>query len=57
MKHFINILGLLILVFFSIGVAYLQTSNVEQVWGMLYLPICLFILLWGIKIDNNYKND
>jgi len=57
MKHFINILGLLILVFFAVGVTYVQLLDMKYLWHLLYLPIFVLLLLWGIKITDDYRND
>lgn len=57
MKHFINILGLLILTFFAVGVTYLQSAAMKASWGLLYIPLFIFFLMWGIKLNDDYKND
>ena len=55
MKHFINILGLLILTFFAVGVTYLQSAAIKAPWGVLYIPLFIFFLMWGAKLNNDYK--
>jgi hypothetical protein len=57
MKHFINILVILILVFFAIGITYLQARQMTAAWHLLYVPIMFFMLGWGIKLNQDYKND
>jgi hypothetical protein len=54
MKHFINILVLLILTFFAIGLAYLQVNYGEN-WYVAFVPLCIFMLLWGIKLFDDYE--
>ena len=56
MKHFINLLVILILTGFAIGIAYLQVSYPTGAWFIAYLPICVFMFLWGMKLDNDYKD-
>lgn len=58
-KNFINVLVIIILSIFTIGltVLYVNPSNVDIRCGLgaMYIPLCLFILLWGMKLDNDYK--
>jgi hypothetical protein len=56
MKHIINLLVILILTGFSVGIAYLQVNNPKDVWFLAYLPLCIFMFLWGLKLDGDYKN-
>jgi hypothetical protein len=56
MKHFINILVILILTGFVIGVAYLQAIHPKDVWFLAYIPLCMFMLLWGFKLESDYKD-
>ena len=56
MKHFINILVILILTGFTIGIAILQVNNPNDVWFLGFIPLCIFMFLWGLKLDNEYKN-
>jgi hypothetical protein len=53
MKHFINLLVTLILTFFAIGIAYLQVTYF-QFWFLLYLPLIIMMVLWGLKLDKDY---
>jgi|688.fasta_scaffold513496_2 hypothetical protein len=59
MKHFINILVILILTGFTIGltwVCYHNTSK-DSVWGILYVPLLILIILWGAKLNEDYSNN
>ena len=56
MKHFINLLVILILTGFAIGIAYLQVSYPTGAWFIAYIPLCVFMFLWGMKLDNDYKD-
>ena len=55
MKHLINILVILILTGFAIGLAYLQITYTEQAWFIAYLPLSVFMLMWGIKLNEDYR--
>jgi Ni,Fe-hydrogenase I cytochrome b subunit len=54
MKHFIDVLIILILTGFAIGIAYLQVNN-NGPWGVLFLPLFILMLLSGEKIYENYE--
>lgn len=54
MKHFINILLILILTGFAVGIAYLAT-HFEQRYSVLFIPECAFIFLLGLKLNDDYK--
>ena len=58
MKHFINILVIFILTFFTIGIVYvtLTYGKEDNHWGFLFLPLIGMMLLWGFKISNDYKD-
>ncbi len=58
MKHFINILVILILTGFTIGLTWIcyHTTNEKAVWELLYIPIFIFMVAWGVKLDEDYKN-
>jgi hypothetical protein len=56
MKHIINLLVLLILTGFAIGVAYLQVSNPGDVWFIAYLPLTIMMVMWGFKLESDYKD-
>ena len=56
MKHFINIFVVLVLIGLSIGVAYM-TSHCDtdiNIWGLSYIPIIIFMFLWGYKLYKDY---
>ena len=55
MKHFINILVILILTGFTVGVTFLQV-NYGEAWFISYIPLIVMMFVWGIKLDNDYKN-
>ena len=55
MKHLINILVIQILTGFAIGIAYLQITYTEQAWFLSYLPLSVFMLMWGLKLYDDYK--
>lgn len=54
MKHLINILVILILTGFAVGTTVLLYYDRSVPWGILYVPIGIFMLLWGIKLNNDY---
>ncbi len=54
MKHLINILVILILTGFAVGTTLLQYYDVHNPWSILYIPIGIFMLLWGIKLNDDY---
>jgi uncharacterized membrane protein YccC len=56
MKHIINLLVILILTGFAVGIAYLQVLHPKDVWFLAYIPLCGFMLLWGLKLDGDYKD-
>jgi len=56
MKHFINILVILILTGFAIGIAILQVNNPNDKWFLAYVPLCIFMFLWGLKLYDDYKD-
>jgi hypothetical protein len=56
MKHFINVLVILILTGFAVGIAYLQVTHPKDVWSLAYIPLCVFMLLWGFKLESDYKD-
>jgi hypothetical protein len=55
MRNFIYLLITLILTGFVIGIAYLQVTYGEG-WFIAFIPLCLFIFLWGIKITDEYSD-
>lgn len=57
MKHFINILVILILTGFVVGIAYLQVTHPKDVWSLGYIPLCVFMVLWGFKLDGDYRDE
>jgi hypothetical protein len=58
MKNFINVLVILILTGFAIGTTWVcyHNTNEKAEWGLLYIPIFIFMIVWGIKLDEDYKN-
>lgn len=56
MKHFINILVILILTAFAVGIAWvtLNSSSVSNIWGLLFIPLIVMMVLWGYKIKDDY---
>lgn len=56
MKHVINILVILLLTGFAIGIAYLVKTETSEhnAWAFLYVPWCIMALLWGCKLDRDY---
>jgi hypothetical protein len=54
MKHVINILVILILVGFAIGLVYVQLNNEGDLWFMGLVPTGVFMLLWGDKLIKDY---
>jgi hypothetical protein len=55
MKDFFNVLITIILVGFSIGIAYMQYNQKPSAWAMLFLPWIGFAIAWGVKIHKDYK--
>jgi hypothetical protein len=58
MKHFINILVILILTGFAIGTTWVcyHNTNEKSMWGTLYIPVVIFMAAWGAKLNEDYKN-
>ena len=60
MKHVINILVILILTFFVVGLTYIihiepvKVDGTPTVWGILYIPLIVLIGMWGTKLNNDY---
>lgn len=54
MKHFINVLVILILTGFAIGITYVQINNPGP-WGLLFIPLFILMLLCGERIYENYE--
>ena len=54
MKHFINVLVILILTGFAVGIAILQFNDMQHPWGVAFLPIGVMMFAWGYKISNDY---
>lgn len=55
MKHFINILVILILTSFAFAIGYIQAIQITNAWSLLYLPLAVLILLWGWHLSNTYS--
>lgn len=55
MKHLINILVILILTGFVIGIAYLQVKNMDSAWFVAFMPTVVMMFCWGIKLNGDYK--
>lgn len=56
MKHFINILLILILTFFAVGIAYLQSVvQPDGPWFFAYGPWMGLVILLSIKLRDDYK--
>jgi hypothetical protein len=58
MKNFINVLVIIILTGFAIGTTWIcyHDTNENSMWAVLYLPLFIFMVAWGIKLDKDYKN-
>lgn len=54
MKHFINILIILILTGFAVGTAIIQFNDMQNPWSILFLPIFVMMISWGVKIKDDY---
>jgi len=56
MKHLINLLVILILTGFTVGLTYvtIEYGSSQSPWAILYLPIFIMMICWGIKITNDY---
>lgn len=50
MKHFINILGMLLLTLLAILIPFAITYTKIKEMGILYLPLTFLFILWGTKI-------
>lgn len=55
MKDFINILVTFIITGFTVGLTYVQMVQSGTLWGILYLPLFVIMIAWGIKLDKDYK--
>ena len=56
MKDFLNVFVILILTGFTVGIAYIQLIDAKTPWSLLYVPDIVFLLMWGIKINDDYKH-
>ena len=54
MKHFFNFFIVLVLVGLAIAVAYMLTNSKTNTWGIAYVPITIFMFLWGYKLYKDY---
>ena len=56
MKHFINILVILILTAFAVGVTWvtINSHSEKNIWGILFIPLIAMMILWGYKIKDDY---
>jgi len=59
MKHFINILVIVILTAFAVLLTYVihiePAESTPNGFGILYIPLGIFMLVWGIKLNEDYK--
>ena len=53
-KDFINILLILILTGFAVGITYLQYLQMEYAWALLYLPLIVLMIMLGLKLHDDY---
>ena len=53
-KDFINILLILILTGFAVGITYLQYLQIECAWSLLYLPLIVLMIMLGLKLHDDY---
>ena len=53
-KDFINILLILILTGFAVGITYLQYLQIEYFWALLYLPLIVLMIMLGLKLHDDY---
>jgi len=56
MKDFINFFLIIILAGFAVGIAYMiRTSpDSKNVWGVLYIPLFILMIMLGIKLREDY---
>ncbi len=54
MKHFINVFVVLVLVGLAVLNAYMTTISSNNAWGIGFLPITVFMGLWGYKLFKDY---
>lgn len=57
MKHILNLLIFLALVFFAIGIASLQKAEPDSAWFFAFIPWFILAILWGVKINGDYKDE
>ena len=57
MKHLFNLLFLLVLVGFGIGIAYMTRTSVEKTtaWPVLYIPLIGLKIMFAFKIHKDYE--
>ena len=53
-KDFINILLILVLTGFAVGITYLQYLQIEYAWSLLYLPLIVLMIMLGLKLHDDY---
>jgi len=56
MKHLISLLVTLILVGFAVGITYISINydHPKSCYWLLYLPLIIMMILWGIHLNNKY---
>ena len=53
-KDFINILLILIITGFAVGITYVQLLYITKPWGTLYILWFILVILLGNKLKNDY---
>lgn len=59
MKHLLNLIILCFLIVSAFGIAYLTrtTTDPRSAWPVAYLPWTVLSILYGFKIDKDYKYE
>ena len=53
-KDFINILLILIITGFAVGITYVQLLDMNNAWCILYLFWFVLVIMLGIKLKDEY---
>jgi hypothetical protein len=56
MKDFLNIFIVIMLVGFVVGISYMQYTQPQSHFGILYLPWFILAISWGVKINKDYRD-
>ncbi len=56
MNNFLNLFVTILLFASGWGICYLQAKDMHSFWTLGIIPVFIMMILWGIKIQSDYKN-